>query len=65
MRLHENEELFKQLIALAAEFVRLDQSQVEKDYWITKVLRDIADSPYAENAYFKGGYQSSEGLWSD
>lgn len=55
MRLHENEELFKQLIALAAEFVRLDQSQVEKDYWITKVLRDIADSPYAENAYFKGG----------
>ncbi len=55
MNLHSDREAFKEIVALAAEHFGYEQSHVEKDYWVSKILRDISESEYADNAYFKGG----------
>ena len=53
MNLHSDKEAFKEIIALAAEHFGYEQSHVEKDYWVSKILRDISMSEYADKTYFK------------
>lgn len=60
MNLHSDKEAFKEIIALAAEHFGYEQSHVEKDYWVSKILRDISMSEYADNTYFKGGTSLSK-----
>ena len=48
MNLHSDKEAFKEIIALAAEHFGYEQSHVEKDYWVSKILRDISMSEYAD-----------------
>jgi hypothetical protein len=60
MNLHSDKEAFKEIIALAAEHFGYEQSHVEKDYWVSKILRDISLSEYADKAYFKGGTSLSK-----
>lgn len=55
MNLHSDIRAFKELVAMAAYTLGHEQSHVEKDYWITKILHDIHDSEYAGKTYFKGG----------
>ena len=42
MNLHSDKEAFKEIIALAADHFGYEQSHVEKDYWVSKILRDIS-----------------------
>ena len=60
MDLHSDKEAFKEIIALAAEQFSYEQSHVEKDYWVSKILRDISMSEYADKTYFKGGTSLSK-----
>lgn len=60
MNLHSDKEAFKEIIALAAEHFGYEQSHVEKDYWVSKILRDISLSEYADKIYFKGGTSLSK-----
>lgn len=60
MNLHSDKEAFKEIIALAAEHFGYEQSHVEKDYWVSKILRDISLSEYASKTYFKGGTSLSK-----
>ena len=60
MDLHSDKEAFKEIIALAAEHFGYEQSHVEKDYWVSKILRDISMSEYADKTYFKGGTSLSK-----
>lgn len=60
MDLHSDKEAFKEIIALAAEQFGYEQSHVEKDYWISKILQDISLSEYADKTYFKGGTSLSK-----
>ena len=60
MNLHADKEAFKEIIALAAEHFGYEQSHVEKDYWVSKILRDISMSEYADKTYFKGGTSLSK-----
>ncbi len=60
MNLHSDKEAFKEIIALAAEKFGYEQSHVEKDYWVSKILRDISLSEYADKTYFKGGTSLSK-----
>lgn len=55
MNLHQSQEDFKELVVLTAKNTGLTDSFVEKDYWITYVLRNLANSTYANNFIFKGG----------
>ncbi len=61
MNLHSDREAFKEIIALAADQFGYEQSHVEKDYWVSKILRDVSKSEYADKTYFKGGTSLSKG----
>lgn len=37
MRLHENKELFTDAISITAEYLKLPEIYVEKDYWVTLI----------------------------
>lgn len=55
MRLHENKELFTDAISITAEYLKLPEIYVEKDYWVTLTLQRIFTGPLAEFTVFKGG----------
>ena len=55
MTLHEDKKLFAKLITDTANAQGIDIRYVEKDYWITRSLGLLAQSPYADRVVFKGG----------
>lgn len=55
MTLHHAPAAFAEAIAVAARELNLAPVLVEKDYWVSYVLRALADSPYREHVVFKGG----------
>lgn len=60
MNLHLNEVAFRELIELSADYFGYEQSHVEKDYWVCKILKELALSNYAGKVYFKGGTSLSK-----
>ncbi|NVO33067.1 MULTISPECIES: nucleotidyl transferase AbiEii/AbiGii toxin family protein [Hymenobacter] len=61
MTLHVHEQDFRNLITITATARGMRQSFIEKDYWVTWVLRNLADSALAEQVVFKGGTSLSKG----
>ena len=61
MRLHEENAAFTELVQTAAQNIGLPQIYVEKDYWITRALKFLANSPRANEVAFKGGTSLSKG----
>lgn len=55
MNLHEDHEVFAELVAVTAATIGLPQVYVEKDYWVTKALKYLSESPYVDKVVFKGG----------
>ena len=47
-------------IATVAKNMRLPEASVEKDWWVTAVLRALFSLPYAEHLSFKGGTSLSK-----
>lgn len=60
MKLHENKELFKELISLTAKWRNIPQQAVERDYYIVMLLENLAKSEYADKCVFKGGTSLSK-----
>ena len=60
MTLHLDESAFRNLIVITATARGMRQSFVEKDYWVTWVLRNLANSALAEQVVFKGGTSLSK-----
>ena len=60
MSLHREERAFRNLIVITATARGMRQSFVEKDYWVTWVLRNLADSALAAHVVFKGGTSLSK-----
>ena len=60
MKLHEDNDFFKELIEYAADRFGYRRPQVEKDYWITAILKDIASTDFGDMVYFKGGTSLSK-----
>jgi predicted nucleotidyltransferase component of viral defense system len=60
MTLHQNKELFSELLIQTAQMVRLPEVYIEKDYWVTYVLKRLSESPYIDRAIFKGGTSLSK-----
>ena len=54
MTLHPTQDFADALLA-TAQALNLPEAFVEKDYWVTTVLRALSDSPYREAIVFKGG----------
>ncbi len=61
MTLYLDKELFSILVTLTAKHFRITPEFVEKDYWITLILYNLAKSPYVDSVVFKGGTSLSKG----
>lgn len=57
-RLDENKELFFELISHTASYFDIRPEYVEKDYWLTLILKEIMNQPY--DYVFKGGTSLSK-----
>lgn len=60
MKLHEDNEVFTELVAVTAETIGLPQVYVEKDYWVTKALKYLSESAHVGDVVFKGGTSLSK-----
>ena len=60
MKLHQNKEAFEQVIASTAEYFNILEVFVEKDYWVTYVLKNLSQSKFKDNVVFKGGTSLSK-----
>ncbi len=60
MILHSNRVLFQELIGASAKKLNLPFLYVEKDYWVTYILKQLSISEYHDKAIFKGGTSLSK-----
>jgi predicted nucleotidyltransferase component of viral defense system len=60
MILHTNNELFSEVIIQTAQMMGLPEIYIEKDYWVTYVLKRLSQSEYKNRAIFKGGTSLSK-----
>ena len=51
MNLHLENEAIGELFKLAADYFGNEQSHVEKDYWICKILKELALSDFSKTIY--------------
>ncbi len=55
MKLHTNKELFKNAIIATSQKKGIQEIFIEKDYWITSVLKSVFESDIGKETVFKGG----------
>ena len=60
MNLHQDKEIFAEWIEVTGSTFGLPQVYVEKDYWMTRALKFLSESPYVEDVIFKGGTSLSK-----
>ena len=60
MELHEDKETFKELIAYTSEYFGYNESKIEKDYWISKILKELSLQEFNGTVFFKGGTSLSK-----
>jgi len=60
MNLHEDKTLFNQAITLTSETLNIKRQFVEKDYWICRSLKLMADNDQEHKTIFKGGTSLSK-----
>ena len=60
MKLHKDIKLFADTIRAASQQLNIIPIYIEKDYWITLVLNQLANSKHSENIVFKGGTSLSK-----
>ena len=53
MILHNNIKLFSETVRAASVNLNIIPIFIEKDYWITLVLKRLAESAYSNNIVFK------------
>ncbi len=58
MNLDKDREVFSQAIVQTAEYLQINPAIVEKDYYVTKMLKNLVDEE--ENIVFKGGTSLSK-----
>lgn len=60
MNLHQNKEEFAQAIQATNQYKNMREIYIEKDYWVTYVLKQLANSEYKDKVVFKGGTSLSK-----
>lgn len=60
MNLHENKKLFTDAVLAASEYLDIRPVYIEKDYWITRSLKLLAQNANTDKAVFKGGTSLSK-----
>jgi predicted nucleotidyltransferase component of viral defense system len=60
LKLHDDKEAFGEAIRAAAAHFKIREVFIEKDYWVTFVLKSLSHSKYAKEIVFKGGTSLSK-----
>ncbi len=61
MNLHKDPELFKELIIASSQALNLREVLIEKDYWVTYVLKNLSENvELSSQVVFKGGTSLSK-----
>ncbi|MGQ0829199.1 MAG: nucleotidyl transferase AbiEii/AbiGii toxin family protein [Bacteroidota bacterium] len=60
MKLHQNKEAFEQTIEATSKYFKIFEVFVEKDYWVTYVLKNLSQSKHKDRVVFKGGTSLSK-----
>ena len=55
MNLHINKDLFRDAITASSQHMNIREVFIEKDYWVTYILKKISESDYNKITVFKGG----------
>lgn len=55
MNLHSDGALFVELVQVTAQRLQVPEAYIEKDYWVTRALKYLSESPDAGVVVFKGG----------
>jgi len=61
MKLHTIKEAFRNAILVASNNTNIAPEFIEKDYWISLVLKRLSESKYVDSVVFKGGTSLSKG----
>ncbi len=61
MKLHLDKQLFSEAIQACSESLGIIPAYIEKDYWITLALKQLALSEFGSDIVFKGGTSLSKG----
>jgi len=62
--LNENND-FKEFIKITADKTDLAAGIIEKDYWVTRILKELSASEFADEFIFKGGTSLSKVWFED
>lgn len=62
MNLHKDKSEFKDAIIATSQNLEIREVYIEKDYWVTYALKQLANSKYKDIAIFKGGTSLSKAL---
>lgn len=60
MILHKSPEEFKEAVEAAAQHFRMRPIFIEKDYWVTYILKNLSNSNFRDQVVFKGGTSLSK-----
>lgn len=60
MKLHENPQLYRETVLALNTQQGIPNAFIEKDYWLTTVLKKLSESTYRELFVFKGGTSLSK-----
>jgi len=55
MKLHTNKKLFKNAVTATAQKQGIKEIFIEKDYWVTLILKAIFNNDIGKETVFKGG----------
>jgi len=61
MNIHTENEIFELAIKETSESKGIKNDFIEKDYWISLILKRLSESKYADSVVFKGGTSLSKG----
>lgn len=62
MTLHEDKETFSDFISFTSQQLGIRELYVEKDYWVTLILKRLSNSEFKGMTIFKGGTALSKAL---
>jgi len=60
MKLHEDKDVFLELVQNTSEVLKIQEVFIEKDYWITYVLKTLSEWDNERSIVFKGGTSLSK-----
>jgi len=60
MKLHEDKDVFFTYVSSVSQYMGLPEVYIEKDYWVTRSLKQLSESDVFESVVFKGGTSLSK-----